>query len=182
MLVQLGNRPPQDDDDIVGLLTACHGRIRKMLVLAHRLAEAAAAPPGEVAATAAQIRRYFAESFPLHLADEDEQIAPRLAGVADDVDRALVTMAAEHLEHEPAVAQLIGLCAAIAGDPRQLVALAEDLGRVAADLGARLESHLELEERAIFPYVRRLPAADQQAMRSALRDRRDHAHGDPPGT
>jgi iron-sulfur cluster repair protein YtfE (RIC family) len=108
----------------------------------------------------------------LHVADEDEQLAPRLAGRHADVDRALATMAADHLAHEPAIRQLVGLCATIADDPAQLATAATELASVTANLATTLESHLELEERAIFPHVRRLPIAEQEAIRCALRDRR----------
>jgi hemerythrin-like domain-containing protein len=173
MLVQLG--PRNTGGDVVDLLIECHGRIRKFLVLARRLARAAGSPRAEIRDTARQIRRYFVESFPLHRADEDDELAPRLAGLGVDVDRALATMTADHLEHEPSIARLIGLCTAIGDDPAQLAALADDLAQVAAELATGLESHLELEERAIFPHVRRLPTGEQSAIQAALRDRRESA-------
>jgi hemerythrin-like domain-containing protein len=170
MLVQLG--PRTANEDVVDLLLECHGRMRKFLVLARRLAEAADAPAAELRDTARQIGRYFSEAFPLHVADEDDALAPRLAGKSREVDRALAAMAADHQEHEPSVARLVALCQAIGDDPAQLAAVAGELARVAADLATALESHLELEERAIFPHVRQLPTADQDAIRAALRDRR----------
>jgi hemerythrin-like domain-containing protein len=173
MLVQLGQR--NTNEDVVDLLIECHGRMRKFLVLAHRLAGAAGAPQAEIRDLARQIGQYFTDSFPLHRADEDDEIAPRLAGASPDVDRALATMAADHVEHAPMIARLVGLCVAIGDDPRLHAELADDLARVAAELAPPLECHLELEERTIFPHVRRLPGPDQEALRIALRDRRDRA-------
>jgi len=170
MLVQLGTRATTGD--VVDLLIECHGRIRRFLVLAHRLAEAAGCPEPELRDTARQIARYFAESFPLHVADEDQTLAPRLAGLGGDVDRALATMAVDHRVHQPSIARLIALCVAIGDDPSRRAALSDELARIAADLAASLESHLELEERVIFPCLRRLPAADRAAIGAALRDRR----------
>jgi iron-sulfur cluster repair protein YtfE (RIC family) len=171
MLVQLGQRNAKDD--LVELLIECHGRMRKYLVLAHRLAESSGAGDAEIREVANQIRRYFAESFPLHVADEDEALAPRLAGKNESVDQALGKMSADHAAHEPAIQRLVGLCTRIAGDPRSLAATAPDLAGAAGWLATELESHLELEEREIFPLVRLLPADQQAAIRAALRDRRE---------
>ncbi|HEU4728439.1 MAG TPA: hemerythrin domain-containing protein [Kofleriaceae bacterium] len=185
MLVHLGPRRSESRgvDDVVALLIECHGRMRKFLVLARRLAEAPGTLPAEVRDVARRIARYFTEAFPLHVADEDRELAPRLAGASAEVEHALARMTAEHLDHEPAIAQLIELCVSIAEDPRRLAALADELARVSGDLATRLESHLELEERVVFPQVRRLPAADQAAILAALRERRAQARpGEPaPG-
>jgi iron-sulfur cluster repair protein YtfE (RIC family) len=47
-----------------------------------------------------------------------------------------------------------------------------ELARVAALLATELEAHLELEERAIFPALRRLPEQVREAIRGAIRARR----------
>jgi hypothetical protein len=54
-------------EDVVDSLIECHGRIRRFLVMAPQLAAAAHASPSEIESTAAQIRRYFVEGFPLHM-------------------------------------------------------------------------------------------------------------------
>jgi len=173
MLVQLGPRQPSED--VVDLLRDCHARIRRFLVQARQLAEAAEPPgvdPAEVRVVAGQIRRYFIEAFPLHLADEDEQIAPRLAGASPDVDRALALMAGGHASHCSLVARLVAICASLEEDPRRLAVASIELARVAALLATELEAHLELEERAIFPALRRLPEQVREAIHGAIRARR----------
>ena len=45
---------------------------------------------------------------------------------------------------------------------------------IAALLATELEAHLELEERAIFPALRRLPEQVREAIRGAIRARRAH--------
>src|SRR6478752_10243593 len=109
MLVTLGQRAKSED--VVELLLECHGRIRKFLGFARDLAVAHAAPRDEVRQLAAQIRRYFAVSLPLHVADEEELIEPALAGASSEVDAALAAMHAEHEAHAPALARLVGACA-----------------------------------------------------------------------
>ncbi|HET7505331.1 MAG TPA: hemerythrin domain-containing protein [Kofleriaceae bacterium] len=176
MLLHLGPRSAEHGaDDVVALLLECHGRMRKFLVLARRLGETTGAPATEVRDVAQHIARYFTEAFPLHVADEDRELAPRLAGASAEVSRALTTMAAEHLDHEPAIARLIELCKALEGDPARLAALGNELARLSAELSTRLESHLELEEHVVFPEVRRLPAAERAAILAGLRERRAQA-------
>src|SRR5687767_9470641 len=106
MLVQLGNRTvPQD---AVELLSGCHDRIRRFLVLARRLATTSSVAESETRVVASQIRRYFAIAFPLHVADEEETIEPRLAG--HHVDGALDQMRTDHVEHAQLVRPLVELC------------------------------------------------------------------------
>lgn len=164
MLVSLGRR--EHADDVVDLLRECHGRIRRFLVIARELATARA-PAAEIAGVAAQVRRYFEESFPLHIEDEEQDIAPRLASAAT------AKMCAEHALHARAVAELVTACRDVERDPAQLasVPLVAIVDRVAREL----EAHLEQEERDIFPALRRLPVREREAMREAMRARRERA-------
>src|SRR4051812_30710357 len=83
MLKQIGERRPAGEPLLAALLD-CHSRIRRFSTLAIRLAEADA-PPNEIAETAAAVHRYFTVALPLHAADEDLSIAPRLAVVAPEL-------------------------------------------------------------------------------------------------
>ena len=176
MLFQLGTRPASTD--LVDLLRACHERIRRFTQLAARLAAAHEPPAAEVADLAGQIRRYFTISFPLHVADEDEHLAPRLAGQSAEVDAALARMHAEHGAHAAPVARLVALCDDLVREPSHLAARAAELAAVAAELDAAFAPHLALEERVVFPALAQLPAADRAALRDALRERRE-APGSP---
>lgn len=175
MLVQLG--APRPSSELVDLLLACHGRIRKFTQLAARLAAARGAPEAELAELAAQIRRYFTVSFPLHVADEDDHLGPRLAGTSAEVDDALARMHAEHTAHAAPVARLVAICDELEHAPARQMALAAELAEVAAALDAAFAPHLALEERVVFPALARLPAAERDALRDALRERRET----PPG-
>lgn len=171
MLVSIG-RPRRDSVDLVDHLLDCHVRIRTFTGLARTLAATAAAPAGEVADTAARVRRYFVEALPLHVADEEQTIEPLLTGTSPELDRALATMHAEHGEHAPELARLVEICATLEREPARHAELAAELGAIAASLEAQFTRHLELEERDIFPALRRLPAEDQAAIVRAMQARR----------
>lgn len=165
MLVQLGKR--NASLDVVDLLLECHGRIRRFLVMAWQLAKAHEPPREEIEEAASQIRRYFAESFPLHMADEELDIAPRIAD-ASIVER----MCDDHRAHASQVADLVALCDLLRKAPERHAALRTRLGEVARQLGSDLESHMELEETELFPAIRRLDADEQAAIVSAIQRRR----------
>lgn len=171
MLVKIGKRDVSTD--AVGLLLECHERIRKFLAMARTLAAARGVPADELRGVAGQVRRYFAESLPLHIADEHEALAPRLAGSGAEVAAALARMDADHDDHAPHVTHLVALCDELVRDPGRLPAVADELAAVANRLTDELGSHLELEERVIFPALRKLPARELDAIRVAMRERRE---------
>ncbi len=167
MLVRLGQRA--EGEDVVDLLVACHGRIRWFSRLARELAQADAAGD-DVRETARQIHRYFAIAFPLHVADEEELVAPRLRA---NEREAIATMCSEHAAHERHVARLVELCAEIEREPGVLAGRRTELAGLADRLIGELEAHLVLEEQKIFPALRRLPIDERNAIRDAMRLRRE---------
>lgn len=178
MLTRLGR--PAAPGDAVDLLLECHVRIRAFLGMARRLAEGAAAPPEELAATAERVHRYFAQALPLHALDEEESILPRLRGLDPEVDRELDEMVHEHAGHGPPLEALLAACAALAREPARHAALAAALGDATAELERHFAAHLAREEAVIFPAVRRLldPAADAAIVRE-LRARRGVVEPEP---
>lgn len=179
MLIGIGRRAPIDagerrDDEVVGLLLACHGRIRSFLGLAARLADARGEPDASVAEAAARLLRYFGEALPLHALDEDVSLAPRLLdhGASDELRLALDATASEHADIERALDALSPLWTAISRDPAALAACAADLRAGAARLDDLFRVHLDREEQLIFPEVARLPAAVQRALVKEMRARR----------
>ena len=153
MLVNLGSQTTTED--VVDLLLACHERIRSFIAMARRIA-ASPTDARDVREPAGKVRRYFAEAFPLHVADEEELLAiPQR--IHDD-----------HVTHAPAIERLVAMCAAIeqgAPVPPELAPLAERLER-------ELEEHLAIEERDVFPAIRQLPEAERARIRDAIRARR----------
>src|SRR4051794_30892857 len=108
--------------DAAGRLLECHARIRDFIATAIRLTEAADVSDTELAMAAAGGHRYFAEALPLHAADEDASIAPRLVTRApgEEVARALQMIAAEHAEHEVLLGRLLPWWARVAASPGHL--------------------------------------------------------------
>lgn len=133
--------------------------------MAVTIAGAADAPAAEVRDAALAVARYFREALPLHVADEEASIAPRLAATHAPP---LASMHADHETHEPLVAALLAACATVAADP----ARRGELAAPAAAVVAAMEAHLADEERDLFPAIAQLSAADQAAIVAELRARR----------
>lgn len=165
MLVSLGKRALRPG--IVPLLADCHAKIRFFSRLAVALGQQSAADEADVAARCGEVRRYFREALPLHVADEEESIRPRLAGHAD----ALAQMHAEHDAHREALAALDAALSALSAAPRSEQARAA-LRAVAEPLAEELEEHLVLEETSWFPTLAALPTEVQDAIIAELRARR----------
>ena len=177
MLLRIGQQPDLSAD-LVGALRQCHERIRFFSELACTIAQRHDAPPEQIAEAARRVRRYFTEALPLHVADEEETLTPRLTGRDDELDRELERMRAEHADHAPLVAELLALLEPLERDPGSLARSprAEALARSAARLRNELARHLADEEATIFPAIARLPEAEQERVRREIRRRREN-HG-----
>jgi iron-sulfur cluster repair protein YtfE (RIC family) len=154
------------------MLLECHGRIREFCALARRLADVAA--PDDVTAQAAhRVHRYFTEALPLHAADEDETLEPRLRGRSPDLDAALDRMSREHQEHQPLLTRLCELTHTLSAEPAQRGRLAAELSDVARQLETALLDHLEQEERNIIPAIAEfLPARTRESIVAQFAARR----------
>ncbi len=151
-LHSIGLRPRQVEREPAALLLECHQRIRDFCTLARRLTE-----PGiseDVTAEAAgRVHRYFIEALPLHAADEDETLEPRLRGRSSVLDAALDRMSREHQVHQPLVARLCELTRVLADNPAELASISAELSTVALQLEDQLLDHIEHEERTIIPAI-----------------------------
>jgi iron-sulfur cluster repair protein YtfE (RIC family) len=161
-IVRIGEKESRGGEgDVVDSLLACHERIRSFLAMAARVGEASA-PAEQVIEACGRIGRYFREAMPLHVADEEESILPRLRGRAAAVDRALDTMQEQHGAHEAGLRELIGAADAVQQGPIAEAARAR-IAAAAAVLETGLTPHLELEEAIILPAVRQLLSARELA-------------------
>ncbi len=177
MLTRLGK--PAAAGDAVDLLLECHVRIRQLLAVARRIAEARGEDPAAVAEAAGRVVRYFTQALPLHARDEEDSILPRLRGRDPAVDRALGDMTREHAEHERPLAALVLACDGIASEPGRHADLAAAVLEPAAALERHFAAHLAREEEVVFPAVRRLlGAAEDAAIVAEIRRRR--GVGEPP--
>ena len=171
MLFTLGERTKSGD--VMALLLECHHRVREHLALARRLANApAASAPDSVRAAALRIRRYFGIAFPLHRADEEVDIFPRLLGLDPELDAAIAELTRDHEAHESCVASLVAMCEELERDPSRLRALSLDLAAAVRSLESELASHILLEERTVFPAIGRLPAREREQIHERMRARR----------
>jgi hemerythrin-like domain-containing protein len=150
----------------------CHARIRHFTSLARTLAHVEQASSDQVADAARSVTRYFAQALPLHVADEEQSIVPRLRGLDPALDAALAAMAAEHREHEQPLSELLRLMALLSAHPDELAQHADALAAVSAELAGLIEPHLEAEERVIIPALSRLSDEVLTAIRSEMRARR----------
>jgi iron-sulfur cluster repair protein YtfE (RIC family) len=176
------NRKPSRASSPVEMLLDCHVRIRHFLQLSRTLANAGEAPAAEIVEAAGAVRRYFIQALPLHEADEEQTLLPRLQAALESgnpVLEAAFLMAEHHRAVEELVPELLSLCETLEQRPVRLTALAEKLRRINQAMGQYLEAHLELEERVIFPAVAKLPAAVQDEMRREMLERR-RAQSDGP--
>lgn len=171
MRFQVGRRPDATESP-VATMEDCHGRIRDLTAVAVRLGGPVAADPDEVAEAATRVSRYFSESLPLHEADEEESMRPRLVGVSPTVDAALADMTAQHGELHGHVDELVEITSAIAADPARRDGLSARLGVVTATLEGLWAVHLGLEESVLFPAVAALDAESRSEFRAEMRARR----------
>src|SRR5277367_1784317 len=92
----------------VDLLTSCHQRIRHFTAVAVKLAHAQGAPAQEIAQAAAAVHRYYTVSLPLHEADEEQTLRPRLDSIADErLRHALLAMSDQHLAIDDLLERLL---------------------------------------------------------------------------
>jgi hypothetical protein len=176
MLMEIGKR--RDDEVAEGpveALLACHQRIRHFTSLAAALATTPGASLQEIAEVARAVGRYFELALPLHAADEDLSVAPRLLarGADEPLWMALQTMSAQHVSSDATLVEALPLWRRVAADPAALAAQAARLGELARALAAHWEDHLGMEETIIFPAITaRLDDAERAAMLAEMRARR----------
>jgi hypothetical protein len=177
MLLPLRKHPTQAAPyaaHTLDLLIACHTRIRHFARLAQDVAAATAAPPDEIAEAARSLERYHRIALPLHEADEDLSIRPRLeaAPLPDEVRAALATIEDDHRRINVIVAELIADWAALAEAPRLLSQRAAHTAALTAALWTLWQPHLACEETLIFPAIALLPAETERSIATEMRDRR----------
>jgi hemerythrin-like domain-containing protein len=171
MLIKIGS--VDEPSDIVDLLIACHERIRFFVDLARRLAAARDLSRDEITNAATHVIRYFSESLPLHVADEEESIMPRLLGRSPELDTTLEAMRREHELHEPQLQALLNACRILQTAPDELEKLRDSLGKAASALEKDFIAHLREEENVVLPAIRSLLSSEERdAMLAELRARR----------
>ncbi len=179
--IKLGEAPALERDP-VDMLTACHQRIRSFTAIALRLAElcdTGLRPVSEMAAeiaNAAQaVHRYYSIALPLHEADENESLYPRLrqALSAGEELRAVEDMVAQHGPLNQVIARLLPRWHELRGAPEKLVSFSTEMLADSRRLLELWNRHLALEENVVFPLIRaRLNADALGAIYAEMKRRR----------
>lgn len=166
--------PNQPPEDAVDLLLSCHDRIRHFSATAAKLAHAQGADSDEIRRTAAGVSRYFSVSLPLHEADEEDTLRPRLDALGDErIHHALAAMHDQHQAIDELVERLLPPLELVERNPANLDQAGGELCAIGKALEEIFAAHLKLEEDVIFPSVReRLPAPEQAAMLREMQVRR----------
>ncbi|MGH9475140.1 MAG: hemerythrin domain-containing protein [Terriglobales bacterium] len=159
-----------DSSDAVDMLLGCHQRIRHFTAMARHLA-ALDAPQEQIPAAARAVFRYYSVALPLHEADENESVYPRLRASAPPPALALANQAMldQHATIDRIIVALLPLWQALEQHPESAPATAASV----AELDRAWSEHLELEERLIFPALRaHLSLKDLADIRAEMAARR----------
>lgn len=156
---------------LVELMLECHERIRRFTRLAEEIAVRLDAPEQQIVEACREVSRYFTQALPLHIADEEESVLPRVSGGSRELEHALARMQEQHERHASMILSLVTLLAAIEEAPGE-ASLRLELGAVTAELTREFQDHLALEERVIFPAVAALSESVQAEIVAELRGRR----------
>jgi iron-sulfur cluster repair protein YtfE (RIC family) len=164
------------EQDVTELLLGCHQRIRHFGGVAVRLAQSQGASNAEIAQAADGLYRYFSEALPLHEADENLSIHPRLrralpkeelAGPAADA------MVDQHQTIDELVERLLPLWVVTRANPEKLSEVAGEMCEIAGRLQEVFDSHLKMEEETIFPALRKyLSSIELQEIADEMQARR----------
>jgi hemerythrin-like domain-containing protein len=177
--VVIGAKPESGFQDPIGLLMDCHRRIEMFLGVLLRVSDEARG--GSLSAVQREsVRnalRYFREAAPKHTADEEESLFPRVrAKDGHDSDAMLQRIEALEREHVIASAsheEVDQLGEQWLKDGTLPPATAARLHELLAGLAAAYRSHIEAEDREIFPWAASLLSApDRNAIGREMAARR----------
>jgi hemerythrin-like domain-containing protein len=164
-----------ETEDAVSLLLGCHERIRHFTEVGMRLAEAAHAPAQDRADAARAVLRYYTIALPLHEADENESVYPRLKEALPPGELVLANqrMVDQHADIDATVAELVPMWERIERDPQSQAEFRERLRLRTEHLRSLWNVHLALEEEQIVPAMQRYLAPEQlSGIAQEMRDRR----------
>lgn len=175
-VVALGKKPQSGVREVFelrALLEQCHVRIRTYLRIFDAIAGDREVPAREVADAALSVRKYFEQGFPLHAADEDLSVMPRLVRSAPALAAVQAQLQSEHRGHEAVVRDVVRLSTTLYASPHARQRLLPELVRAAERLRAELEPHMVVEEQEVFPLLANISKADEQCILEEMRARRE---------
>jgi iron-sulfur cluster repair protein YtfE (RIC family) len=167
--------PTLNEETAVDALLGCHDRIRYFTELSQKLARAVGQPAPDIASVAEKVHRYFTVALPLHEADENVSLDPRLRRCVPEerLAQASAEMVRQHKDIDEVVDQLVPMWDTLRREPEALNVLAPALRDRSDRLRDLFEGHLALEEQTVFPAIREfMPQQDLDAIRVEMRERR----------
>lgn len=165
MSVQIGARPDSGFDDPLGMLQDCHRRIERFFQVLTRIVGRALgrALDTEEAAAVESAIHYFRVGGARHTADEEESLFPRLSACAHAPADTVGDLHQEHQRAEILHADIDRLFTAWLN----LHALSPDqqkqLRAATAELEQLYASHIEVEEKVVFPAAAQLLSSQDLA-------------------
>jgi hemerythrin superfamily protein len=154
------------------VLLACHRRIRIYLDVAWNLADASLDDLGAIRHSASVTARYFREAFPLHTADEEQSVMPRLRQFLPELRETIQQIGQDHQREEKLLPVLIENCQHIADAPEELSRIRQRFRKMTRVMTVDIESHLQREERTLFLHIEELDETTQQDMLVEMAERR----------
>ena len=173
-ITPLASSQPKPPEDAVDLLLGCHQRIRHFTGVAVKLAHAQGGVAEEIAQAAAGVHRYYSVSLPLHEADEDHTLQPRLQPVVDEkVRHALLAMSDQHQAIDELLERLLPLLVLVKNNSDILPQVGGEMCSITKALEEIFTAHLQMEEEVIFPAIRQvLPESARAEMLREMQERR----------
>src|SRR5688500_14312108 len=171
MTIQIGSKPDSDFTDPLGLMSDCHRRVERFLDQLIRLtAQVYGRALTEVEREALDTSlRYFRLGAPMHTADEERSLFPRLRALNDRALNAVLEgvagLEAEHRTAGAAHAEIDELGHQWLRQDRLSAAESATLLRLVRALRAVYRTHIAFEDNELFPLASsRLDAASIEEM------------------
>ena len=150
-------RPAPTFDDPLGMLVACHDRMRRQLGTLARLPVHVTRHGVDDAARAGAhaVLRYFDRAGADHHADEDDSVLPRVLARAPDLAVLIAQLGAEHATLNARWRKLRPLLGSVAGGINPGLPI-----RLVRDVCEGYAMHLDREERRLLPRAQECLDAD----------------------
>lgn len=178
MPIQIGDKA-RSFSNPTGLLSDCHRRIEMFLRVLDRIAVIIDRPlTKEDRSSLETALRYFREAAPMHTADEEESLFPRLRQMLHaDVESAIERLTPLEEDHRQAAtmhAQVEELGQQCLRAGKLSSAEAKVFARTVAGLMSIYTEHISLEDNLVFPLAAKLLSdADKAAIAGEMATRRN---------
>jgi hemerythrin-like domain-containing protein len=170
------SRPSSSIEDAIDMLLGCHERIRHFSSVAVKLAHAQGASPADIVEAANGLLRYFTIALPLHEADENDSLRPRLRRAlpkGELAESALDAMVEQHEFIDEVAEQLVPLWRMVKSNPEKLDEVSGEMCQLSGRLNDLFSAHLQLEEETIFPALQRFVRGEElESMVREMKERR----------